>query len=77
MKKTEKAEKPAPKRCVCGAEAILVKTRSGKMFTCPDPMNYKANLRTTWHKHQDLAITEWNSLVGSFYARTQNKGGKS
>lgn len=66
--KTEKKEKPTPKRCVCGAEAIIVKTRSGKMVSCPDPLNCKANLRTAWNSHQDLAIAEWNNLVTSFRA---------
>lgn len=68
MKKTEKKEKPTPKRCVCGLNAAIVKTRSGKMVTCPDPLNCRANLRTTWHKHEDMAIAEWNSLIGSCYA---------
>ena len=66
MKKTEKKEKPAPKKCVCGAAAITVKARTGHMVTCPDPMNCEANLRTAWKKSQDLAIAEWNSLVDSF-----------
>lgn len=66
MKKTEKKEKPTPKRCVCGAEAIIVKTRSGKMCTCPDPLNCRANLRTSWKSHEDLAIAERNSLVASW-----------
>ena len=74
MKETKKKEKPIPKRCFCGAEAILVKTRSGKMLTCPDPLNCKANLRTTWKKHQDMAIAEWNSLVEEFYSANRKKG---
>lgn len=77
MKKTEKKEKPTPKRCVCGAEAVLVRGNSGKMITCPNPMNCKANLRTMWNKHQDMAIVEWNGIVDSFYSRERNKGGQS
>lgn len=66
MKKDEKKEKPVPINCICGATAITVKARAGHMVTCPDPMNCKANLRTAWNKHQDLAITEWNNLIRSF-----------
>lgn len=66
MKKSEKKEKPTPKRCVCGAAAITVKTRAGHMVTCPDPVNCKANLRSAWYKNQDLAIVEWNGLICSF-----------
>lgn len=77
MKKTEKKEKPTPKRCVCGAEAIIVKSRSGKMVSCPGPMRCKVNLRTMWHKHEDLAIAEWNSLIDSFYAKERQKEGKT
>lgn len=66
MKKTEKKEKPVPKRCVCGKAAALVKTRGGKMITCPDPLNCKGNLRTRWHRHEQLAVAEWNGLVSSF-----------
>lgn len=65
-KNGEKKEKLAPKNCLCGAAAITVKARAGHMVTCPDPMNCSANLRTTWKKHQDLAIAEWNNLVESF-----------
>lgn len=72
MKKTEKKEKPVPKRCVCGAEAIIVKTRNGKMVSCRNPIICKANLRTTWKSHEDLAIVEWNNMITSFYS--QRKG---
>lgn len=74
MKKTEEKEKPTPKRCVCGAEAITVKTRHGKMISCPDPMNCPGNLRTTWKRSEILAIAEWNNLVGTFISEKQNKG---
>lgn len=77
MKKTEKKEKPTPKRCVCGAEAAIVKTRSGKMISCPDPTNCDANLRTMWNKHLDMAIVEWNGLVDSFTGKNRKKGGRS
>ena len=76
MKETEKKEKPTPKRCVCGSEAAFVKTRSGKMFTCPDPVKCKANLSTAWNKHEELAIIEWNGLVDSYYAKVR-KGGNN
>ena len=66
MKDEKKKEKPVPEKCVCGAAAITVKARNGHMVSCPDPMNCNANLRTTWNKHQDLAIVEWNNLVCSF-----------
>ena len=74
MKETKKKEKPIPKRCVCGSEAILVKTRSGKMYSCPNPINCKANLRTRWHKGDEQAIVEWNGLVDSFYSSIRTKG---
>lgn len=66
MKKIEKEEKPMPKKCICGAAAITVKTRLGHMVTCPDPMNCKANLRTAWIKNRDLAVTTWNNLIDLF-----------
>lgn len=75
MKKAEKKERPTPKRCVCGAEAAFVKTRSGNMFTCPDPLNCKANLYTQWNKHKDLAIVEWNGLIDQYYAKKRRGGG--
>lgn len=75
MDKAKKKEKPTPKRCVCGSEAAYVKTRSGKMYTCPNPLGCKANLRTRWNKNKDQAIVEWNGLVDSFYSRNRSKGG--
>ena len=66
MAKQVKKEKPTPKRCVCGAVAIVCKTRFGKMVSCPNPEKCKGNLRTRWQKHGDLAISEWNTLVDSF-----------
>lgn len=77
MKKTEKKEKPKPKRCVCGSEAITVKNRSKKMISCPDPMKCRANLRTLWRGTEAEAISEWNGLVDSFYSEHRNKGGKT
>ena len=65
MEKTKKKEKPTPKRCICGAEAITVKTRLGKMITCPDPINCAGNIRSTWKKSEDAAIVEWNTLIRS------------
>lgn len=63
MKKTE--EKPAPMPCICGKAAITVKSRSGSMLTCPDPLNCSRNIRTTWHRSggADRLISEWNRLV--------------
>lgn len=65
-RKTEKKEKPTPKPCVCGKMAVIVKNEGGKMITCPDPLNCRGNLRTRWHRHEELAVTEWNGLVSSF-----------
>lgn len=59
----EKKEKPIAKKCVCGQEAITVKTRNGKMLSCPNPEKCSANLRTAWHRKEETAITEWNVLV--------------
>lgn len=56
-------EKPIPAPCVCGKVAATVKTRAGRMISCPDPMRCTANLRTLWHKGEESAIAEWNSLV--------------
>ena len=67
MKKSEN-QKPVPVPCVCGRPAVLVRTRGGKMYTCPDPMHCKGNLRTRWNKHEPQAATEWNTLVQSFRA---------
>jgi hypothetical protein len=72
MKKGEKKEKPTPQKCVCGRPAIIVKTRHGKMATCPDPMNCPGNLRTTWKRSEDLAIIEWNGLVSTFVNEMHN-----
>lgn len=66
MEKKTKEEKPVPKRCICGAEAITCKTKHGKMVTCPNPAKCGGNLRTRWLKSEDLAIKEWNALVNSF-----------
>lgn len=66
MKTTVKKEKPTPKRCVCGAEDVIVKTKHGKAITCPNPEKCLGNIRTTWNRHQDLAIAEWNNLIDSF-----------
>ena len=76
MKKDAKKEqKPIPKRCVCGSKAITVKVRGKKMVSCPDPMNCRANLRTTWKSAEEAAIVEWNGIVDSFYSECRNKGG--
>ena len=72
MKKDEKKEKPTPRKCACGKAAIIVKTRHGKMVTCPDPMNCPGNLRTPWYGHEAVAIAEWNNLVGTFITERNN-----
>lgn len=72
-KNKNKKEKPIPKRCACGAEPILVKTRAGKMMSCPNPLNCISNLRTRWNKYEESLIIEWNGLVDSFY-ESQNDG---
>ena len=77
MKKVEEKEKPKPKRCVCGLEAITVKSKGKKLISCPDPMNCRANLRTMWKTTEDAAITEWNGLVDAFYSEFRSKGGKT
>ena len=66
MKKSEKKEKPTPKKCVCGAAPITVKARAGHMVTCPDLANCSANMRSAWQKNLDLAIADWNTQVDSF-----------
>ena len=66
MKTEVKKEKPAPKRCVCGADAIIVRFRGKEMFSCPNPERCIGNLRTLWHGRECDAISEWNNLVDSF-----------
>lgn len=73
MKKTEKQEKPKPKRCVCGVEAITIEYKGKKMITCSNPERCAANLRTMWNSSADAAVTEWNGLIESFYSERRNK----
>lgn len=54
------------KQCVCGRSAIIVKSRLGKLVSCPNPTNCKGNLRTPWRKSEEQAITDWNILVDCF-----------
>ena len=75
MEKTKKKEKPVPLKCVCGGEAITVKTKHGKMVTCPNPLKCEGNLRTTWQKNEDLAIVEWNNLIHTFIHEKRNTRG--
>lgn len=60
--KEQKKEKPAPKKCVCGREAIIVKSKGKKMVSCPNPLKCSANLRTAWHSNEEKAVEQWNSL---------------
>lgn len=64
-------KKLTPKPCVCNRGGVVVKTRLGKMVTCPDPINCTANLRTMWHRREESAIAEWNNLVDAalFFGR--------
>lgn len=62
MNKPNKS-KPTPMPCICGRGGIIVKTKSGRMVSCPDPVRCSANLRTTWHSGEESAIVEWNGLV--------------
>ena len=73
MEKGKKKEKPTPKLCACGEVAAVVRTRAGKMISCPDPMSCCGNFRTTWRKSEDQAIAEWNSLIDSHYAKLQQR----
>lgn len=66
MSKSERKEKPIPKKCICGRGGIVVKSRGSKMVSCPDPMNCKANLRTMWYGHEESAVVAWNKLVDSY-----------
>ena len=74
-KKVETKEKPTPKECVCGKDAVIVKKGSKKMVTCPDPLNCTCNIRTTWMASQDEAIVKWNGLIDSFYHQRNLNGG--
>ena len=72
MKKTNENKK-APVPCVCGRGGIVVKTRSGKMVSCPNPMKCSANLWTQWHSHEESAVIEWNGLVAAEQYRRRSK----
>lgn len=66
MPKKEKPKKPVPVPCVCGRGGIVVKTRAGKMITCPAPTVCEANLRTLWRSNEEAAIIEWNQMIASY-----------
>ena len=51
----------------------MVKIRSGKMVSCPNPMKCSANLRTKWHSHEESAVIEWNGLVAAEQYRRRSK----
>lgn len=61
---TKKGE-PLPMPCICGRGGITVKSRAGKMITCPDPVNCPGNMRTMWYGNEESAIVEWNGLVAT------------
>jgi len=65
-KAKEKQEKPVPKPCICGRGGIIVRSRSKKMVTCPDPVHCPGNLRSMWHGNEEAAIVEWNNLVAGY-----------
>ena len=70
MSKKSAAEKPCPRKCICGKNPVLVCVRGGKkMYSCPDPMKCEGNMRTLWHKSEIQATAEWNTLVAGFAAR--------
>lgn len=73
-KKVEQKEKPAPRQCVCGKEAVIVKKGSKKMVTCPSPISCTGNLWTSWRGSQDEAIVEWNGLVEAFHYQKKRNG---
>lgn len=66
MRQKEK-ETIIPKPCACGKAAAMVRRRGGIMYSCPEPMRCKGNLRTRWCGHEQTAAAEWNSLVAEFY----------
>lgn len=70
MAKPEKIN-PQPLPCVCDRGGIIVKSRSGNMVTCPNPVRCEANLRTSWHSHEESAIAEWNGLVRGWRNRNE------
>ena len=72
VKEKKEKQKPIPKRCICGSLPILVKTRAGKMLSCPNPLKCTANIRTRWNKYEEQMTVEWNGEVDSFY-EAQNR----
>lgn len=71
-----KQETSAPKPCVCGKTAVSVKSKSGTMLICPDPVNCSQNIRTGWRKSGEAnsMIVEWNSLVEqAIYRNMRNR----
>lgn len=74
MEKKEKKEKPTPYKCICGAAAITVKTRHGKMVSCPNPMRCPSGPRTPWNKSEDAAIVQWNTMICSLAEKIKAEG---
>lgn len=59
--------------CLRPGGGIVVKTRSGEMVSCQNPMKCSANLRTKWHSHEESAVIEWNGLIAAEQYRRRSK----
>ena len=66
MKTKDAKEKPAPARCACGSEAVIVVFRGKKMISCPNPERCVGNFRTQWKSSTVAAISEWNGVIDSY-----------
>ena len=66
-------DKPKKERCVCGGVPVEVKTRAGKMLSCPNPARCSENLRTAWHKTEDAAVVDWNNIVSAVKFRNARR----
>lgn len=69
MTRKNKDAPELPNKCVCGRVPVVVRTRGGRMLSCPDPAKCPGNLRTMWRKSEIEAVKEWNGLVAEAIAR--------
>lgn len=71
MTKKEPKEKIAPRTCVCGETACIVKHKSKIMACCPN--STRCAMRTSWYTTEDAAIKSWNIQIEEAQARNRKK----
>lgn len=62
MKETKK-EKPVPRLCLCGKNAVIVSFKGKKAVSCPNPERCAENLKTEWYSHEQQAVAAWNAQI--------------